>query len=252
MQATKTTAQRCSGFYALGKYLSLRTKIPTKLRPSYPAVRRRTCAAHTGHSTRRKVSPRNRAQARGSGRSDAYLRTLSVSFRLHRLSFRAEKKAGGMPAVRQQLRYINEDTSQNPAPSPPRTTPTPALRSTPAPRNKQTEPKPGVSGVGLVLLKSFFRQNDSGAVKNVRFSQPLSFYLSLGAELSVRKIQSSRSVSIGSPPFGFAYTTILCAGGRKVARIYASARSTTQTTSGLLNRRGNCRACPRPRETIMA
>ncbi len=230
MQATKTTAQRCSGFYALGKYLSLRTKIPTKLRPSYPAVRRRTCPEEAMPTT----AP------------------LSVSFRLHRLSFRAEKKAGGMPAVRQQLRYINEDTSQNPAPSPPRTTPTPALRSTPAPRNKQTEPKPGVSGVGLVLLKSFFRQNDSGAVKNVRFSQPLSFYLSLGAELSVRKIQSSRSVSIGSPPFGFAYTTILCAGGRKVARIYASARSTTQTTSGLLNRRGNCRACPRPRETIMA
>ena len=52
-----------------------RTKIPAKLRIPRPALRRRTCAARTGSSDRRKVSPRNRALARGSGRSDAYHRT---------------------------------------------------------------------------------------------------------------------------------------------------------------------------------
>ena len=49
MQATKTTAQGCGVFFALGAYLGLQAKIPAKPRLPHP----RSTAAHLRRSYRR-------------------------------------------------------------------------------------------------------------------------------------------------------------------------------------------------------
>ena len=104
MQATKTTAQCCGGVYALGKYLTFPnqdSRQATYLAPLASPRRSPAKRVRLGKEERGSgygAAARKRGCGMERARSDAA--PLSVSFRLHRLSFRAEKKAGGMPALR--------------------------------------------------------------------------------------------------------------------------------------------------------
>ena len=104
-------------FYALSVYLALQAKIPTNPRLPHPAARRRTCAARTGSSERRKVSPRNRALC-ARFRKKRCLPPHPPAFLSGSTGFLFALKRKRVDCLHylQRLRYINEDTSQNPAP----------------------------------------------------------------------------------------------------------------------------------------
>ena len=111
-----------------------RTKIPTNPRLPRPALRRRTCAARTGASDRRKVSPRNcalcarfRKKRCPPPHPPAFLSgSTGFLFALKRKRVECQHHVNicgiltRTPATikhhDQQLRYSNEDTGHNPAP----------------------------------------------------------------------------------------------------------------------------------------